>query len=265
MDLSVVIPTEQPASETEVVNYLQRCSFQDYEIVVRDDVPVTKARNEGYKRAQADKILFLDDDSMPRDGYLERASRTLENEFAVAGKTVHPRNDVFAGQLTSHYGFGDNPGYVDRFWGCNMGLRAEALDAVGGWDENMQWGHEEKELAERVLKRYPIYYDPEMVVDHAYADSLSDYWKKNYRLEKQTPYYLRKQDASDRDILSHLLKRAISPTSYLGRTPLLTLARTGKTIAGTLGGIVGYFSERPSEFESPYHVRSSTRPHNESR
>lgn len=249
MELSIVIPTIEPRSEIEAIPYLDRCDFQDYEVIVRDDVPVTRARNEGYKRARADKILFLDDDSMPRNGYLREASRTLDEEAAVAGKTVHPKDDLFAGQLTAHYSFGDEPRYVDRFWGCNMGLRRETLDAVGGWDENMGWGHEEKELAERVIEQYDIYYNPNMVVDHAYADSLFDYWRKQYRLEKETPYFLRKQGFTRTEILAISLKSLVSPRSYLGRSPSLVLARSGRTVAKTAGRVVGLFDDRLSSIQ----------------
>jgi GT2 family glycosyltransferase len=250
MDISVVVPTIRPRSEIEVVEYLERCEFDDYEVIIREDVPVTKARNEGYKRASADKILFLDDDSMPRNGYLEAASETLEDEAAVAGRTVHPRDDIFRGELTSHYSFGDTPKYVERFWGCNMGMRREALDAVGGWDENMGWGHEEKELAERVLAEYPIYYNPEMVVDHVYAESLRDYWRKGYQLEKGTPYYFRKQGLSREQILLKTVMSALNPLQYVRRSPSLTVAQSGVHLAGTVGRLAGLFDERLATIDS---------------
>ena len=246
MDLSIVIPTIKPRSEVEAIRHLDQCEFHDYEIIIRDDVPVTRARNEGYRQASAEKILFLDDDSRPRRGYLTEASKTLESEPAVAGKTIHPRDDLFAGQLTAHYNFGDEPKYVDRFWGCNMGIRTEVLDAVGGWDETMGWGHEEKELAERVRRAYSIYYNPEMVVDHVYAESLRDYWRKKYRLEQGTTYYLRKQGHSDGRIISRILLDLLTPTNYLGRSPSLVLARSGSTVAGAAGRAVGLFEDPPS-------------------
>lgn len=249
MDLSVVVPTVRPRSEIEVIPHLEACDFEDYEVILRDDVPVTRARNEGYRRANSEKILFLDDDSMPRNGYLTEASRTLETEAAVAGKTVHPRDDLFAGQLTSHYSFGDKPRYVNRFWGCNMGLRKEALDKVGGWDDAMGWGHEEKELAERVLEHYSIYYNPEMIVDHVYAEGLKDYWNKKYHLEKGTPYYLRKQGLSDREILFRTLKKFVKPTAYLRRSIPLTIAESGETIAVTMGRLVGLLEDREAAVE----------------
>lgn len=252
MDLSIVVPTVRPHAEIEVVRHLDRCEFEDYEVIIRDDVPVTKARNEGYTRARGDKILFLDDDSMPRNGYLDEASKTLEREAVVAGRTVHPRDDLFAGQLTSHYDFGDEPRYVTRFWGCNVGMRRGALDAVGGWDEDMGWGHEEKELAERLLTEAPIYYNPEMVVDHVYAESLVDYWEKRYRLEKGTPYYLRKQGLSREQILVQTIMDLISPRSYLGRSPALTAAKTGGTVAEAAGRIAGLSGGRvPTTDDTP--------------
>ena len=262
VELSVVVPTVRPRADIEVIDYLDRCSFEDYEVIVRDDVPVTRARNEGYRRASADKILFLDDDSMPRDGYLSEAAETLEAEAAVAGRTLHPRNDVFAGQLTAHYSFGDEPRYVDRFWGCNMGMRREALDAVGGWDEDMGWGHEEKELAERTLAEFPIYYNPEMVVDHVYAESLLDFWEKRFRLEKEAPYLLRKRGYSTGQILVGTGTDLLNPKRYLGRSLSLTLARTGAAVAGAAGRIAGLRDDRLDANEEPSGHAGATRDSN---
>jgi len=242
--LSVVIPTIQQRSEVLAIEYLDHCEFDDYEVILRDDVPVTKARNAGYQRANSDRILFLDDDSMPRNGYLREAAATLSEEDAVAGRTVHPRDDMFAGQLTSHYSFGDESKYVDRFWGCNMGLQRSTLDAVGGWDERMGWGHEEKDLATRVVQEHDIYYNPDMVVDHPYAESLLDFWHKQYRLEMETPYYLSKHGFSKRQILTQTVTEFLQPSKYLGRTASLSLARSGRTIAKTAGRLSGLRDDR---------------------
>lgn len=249
MDVSVVVPTVAPRSEVAVIQHLDRCEFEDYEVAVRDDVPVSKARNEGDRRATGDKVVFFDDDSMPRDGYLHEASQTLEDEAAVAGRTIHPRDDVFAGQLTTHCSFGDHPRYVDRFWGCNIGVRKDALEAVGGCDEAMGWGHEEKELAERLQWEVPIYYNPDMVVDHVYAESLRDYWRKKYQLEQGTPYYLRKQGLSRRQILFRTVSDVLSPLNYLGRPVPLTAARAGSTVSGALGRLTGLADARLEAIE----------------
>jgi len=258
MELSVVIPTLKSRSDVTALRYLKQCDFDEYEVILRDDFPVTKARNEGYHRANSEKILFLDDDSMPRDGYLEEAANTLENEDAVAGRTVHPRNDIFAGQLTSHYEHGDQPGYVDAFWGCNMGIRREVLEDVGGWDENMGWGHEEKELARRVRESHEIYYNPDMVVDHVYAESLVDYWTKLYKLETQTPYFWQKQGISPAEIFERTVTDAINPLNYLGRTPSLAVARTGNRFVRAAGRLTGLFDQLTTASPGAPNGNSST-------
>jgi hypothetical protein len=243
-EISVVIASLRSRDELEATESLSRCEFEDYELLVRDEAPVTKARNEGIKRASADKIVFLDDDSRVREEYLSRAADTLEKEMAYAGRTVHPRDDIFAEQFTGHYSAGDEPQYVDRFWGNNMGVRREVFETVGGWDENIGWGHEEKELASRVTEEFDIYYDPGLVVDHPYVDSLTDFWRKHYRLELQAAYCWDKEGLSDDQKLKRIVARATNPRGYLGRTPAITVARAGRTIMQTAGRIVGLVSFR---------------------
>ncbi|MFC6825598.1 glycosyltransferase family 2 protein [Halopelagius fulvigenes] len=247
VDVSVIIPTLKPPEEIEAVEYLKRGTFDDYEVVVSDAYPVTRARNEGIEHAKADKLVFLDDDSRPRENYLERASETLEDQYAVAGRIFHPRDDIFARYFTAHYGHGDEPKTVDRFWGCNMAMRREVIEAVGGWDEQMGWGHEEKELADRVQEEYDIYYDPEMVVDHPYAEGILDYWRKRYQLAKQTPYYWQTQGLSQSAQVKETLKSLVHPLNYLGRTPTAALTRTGGTLAQGVGRVQGLLGNRMQE------------------
>lgn len=234
-----MVATLGSREEIEVTASLERCSFEDYELILRDEEPVTRARNEGVRRASADKIVFLDDDSRVRPGYLSRAAETLDEEMAYAGRTVHPRDDVFAEQFTGHYSFGERPRYVDHFWGNNMGVRREVFETVGGWDENIGWGHEEKELAGRVTEEFDIYYDPELVVYHPYADSLVDFWTKQYRLDLQASYYWDKQGVSTAGQLRRTVGDLLDPIGYVGRTPKVAAARTGRTLAKFAGRLVG--------------------------
>jgi GT2 family glycosyltransferase len=247
MDISVVIPTLKPREEVEAVEHLEQEDFDDYEVLIQNEYPVTKARNEGAKAAQAEKIVFIDDDSRPREGYLRRVSEALETEDALSGRTVHPRNDIFEGELTSHYDFGDEPRYINRFWGCNMAIRKEVLADVGWWDEQMGWGHEEKELADRVIERYRIYYEPEAVVDHPYANSISDYWLKQYKLEKQTPYYWDRRGMPVQQQWLAVVKSILNPLHYVRRTPKLTLVKAGGTLARGAGRIMGLAAKRRSQ------------------
>jgi GT2 family glycosyltransferase len=237
-ELSIIIATMRPRDRIVCLDHLSRQDFDDYEVIVRDDERVTVARNEGIKRANAEKLVFLDDDSRPAEGYLEHISNLLDDEAAVAGKIVHPRNDVIK-RFTGHYAPAESAKYVTRFWGCNMGVRREVFDTVGMWDENITWGHEEKELAERVLQEYPIFYDPALLVYHSYADSVLDYWNKKYRLERQTPYLWDKAEMSREEQWIAILRSALDPTNYIGYTATHTAAQAGGTLAKTAGRIRG--------------------------
>lgn len=244
MELSVIVPTLKPQDELEVTRSLEACEFDEYELLVQDEAPVTRARNAGIDRAQADKIVFLDDDSEVQPGYLERASATLEDEMAYAGRIIHPRDDIFSRHFTGHYSFGDEPCYVDRFWGCNMGVRKAVFDIVGSWDEGIGWGHEEKELATRLSREFDIYYDPELVVYHPYADSLTDFWKKHYKLGLKTPHYWDKRDLSTVEKGKRFVSTVVDPLNYLGSTPKVAVARSGRTIMKSTGRLVGVLRSR---------------------
>jgi GT2 family glycosyltransferase len=239
VEVSVVVPTLKERDRIECIPCLERSDFTDYEVIVRDDSSATKARNEGIKRANSNKIVFLDDDSRPREGYLAEASRVLDREAAVAGRIVHPSDDVFSAQYTSHYSYGDEPKYINRFWGPNMAVRREVFDEVGTFDENIFWGHEEKELADRVCTEYRIYYDPNLVVEHDYAESILDFWVKQYRLELETPYYWDTRRIPTSEQWKMIVFSLLSPHKYVRRTISYTIVQTGNNIAQTIGRLRG--------------------------
>lgn len=239
VSVSVIIATLKPRDEIEAIQCLESQSFDDYEVLVCDESPVTAARNAGIRQASGDKLVFLDDDSRPQQGYLQRASDVLEDEAAYAGRTIHPFNDVFARHFTNHYDWGDEPRYVNYFWGCNMGIHRRVVETVGGWDEEMGWGHEEKELARRVRSEFDIRYDPRLVVEHPYASSIPDYWKKQYKLESKSPYYWSKCSISRTEQIKGILCEAIDPLNYIRRTPLASVTAAGSTLAKTAGRIKG--------------------------
>ena len=243
-ELSIIIATLESPEDVEALGVLESQDYEDYEVLLQDEAPVTAARNEGIRRATSEKLIFLDDDSRPAPGYLATAAEVLETEAAYAGRTIHPYDDMFARHFTAHYDWGPEPRYVDRFWGCNMGVRREVFDAVGGWDEAMGWGHEEKELADRVRTRYKIRYHPDLVVRHPYSTSIREYWRKQYKLERNASYYWTKQNRSHSDQIVTILAEALDPTNYVRRSPLATLTQVGAMFAKTAGRIQGLLEVR---------------------
>ena len=181
VELSIIIPTIEEDDELVVLPYLQRCDYDDYEVIIRRDPGAAKARNEGIKRAKADKLVFLDDDSMPHDGYLKAVSEALDEHGAVVGRVLQPPDSPFKDKEIPWYDQGDEVKPTTLVPGCNMAMKREVLEHVGGFNEIFDHGHEETELAERITKDYDIYYHPEMVVSHYFAASVFEYWQKSYR------------------------------------------------------------------------------------
>lgn len=182
VELSVVIPTMiERDRDVPAIQCLEACQYHDYEVIIRRDDGASQARNEGIRRASADKIVFLDDDSMPRDGYLLEASRALSDHPAVSGRVVQPEDAPFKDKEIPWYDQGDVPKRTELLAGCNMAMRRELLDEIGYFNEKLPYGHEETELAARICREHYIHYNPEMVVVHYFAESIFEYWQKSYR------------------------------------------------------------------------------------
>lgn len=237
--VSVVIPTRRSEAAIECLSQLHASPIDNVEVVVRHDDGIARARNEGIRRARADKIVFLDDDAVPRDGYLQHAVATLEDHPVVAGR-VHDAGDERIGQFATHYDQGAHPGSARTIVGCNMAFRREVFESVGYFDEAIAWGHDESELKHRIRESFDIYYEPKMAVDHPYAASMFDYWRKMYRLGRADPYYWKQQGKA---VTTELLLRLASPFGIYHGLESATIIKAGGRLAKKLGMLRGYVSQ----------------------
>ncbi len=138
------------AVETIVVD---NASQNDVGDIVRDHPGVRLlrlARNAGscakafgVDVARAPVVLFLDDDSCPRSGSIERmlARFDADPRLGAAGFTVHLPDGHQECSALPHV-----------FVGCGVGLRTAALRAVGGLDRSFFMQAEEYDLSFRLLQ-----------------------------------------------------------------------------------------------------------------
>lgn len=239
-ELSIIIPTLiQNKEDTPAVNELRKSEYEDYEILIQRTNNVSESRNKAVKRAKADKLIFLDDDSIIHEGYLSAASKSLENYDVIVGKTVHPGpENLIKRKANEVYFSGNELKEVEKLQGCNMGMSKELFEKIGGFDEGLPYGHEESELAYRLRKKgYKIYYIPEMVVDHWYAEDILDLYSKMVRHGKSDISYWKKKDERVRDNL-----RAIFPYSR-DKTILGTLILSIGVLIKDIGRIKGYLDQ----------------------
>jgi GT2 family glycosyltransferase len=234
--VSVIVCSLAPRERIDCLRILDAQPFDDYEVILRDDPGLSAARNARIEAASADRLVFLDDDSIPHADYLPAMIDSLDDNPIVAGRIVHPGNGVIS-RFTGSYDQGDSRHFVRAvpasfrrgstgLTGCNMGFRREVFEDVGGFDERFAWGHEETDLARRALEAgYRVLYDPDATVTHWYATSIRDYWRKMAHFGPADLQYDRKWNTP----LAERVIETILPVR-LGPTP-------GTAVVATVGNV----------------------------
>lgn len=192
-ELSVIVVTLAPHDEIECLDALEESSFDDYEVVISREEGISTARNDGIQRATADKLVFLDDDAHPEPGYLSLAADLLDKHPIVAGRVVHPEDDIFSNIAGNRaYDQGSEPRQTNRVVGCNMLFRREVFETVGYFDENINFGHDETLFVSRAQQEFPVFYHPDLVVEHQFEDSVISWWKKQLSYGRADVYLSRR-------------------------------------------------------------------------
>jgi GT2 family glycosyltransferase len=149
------------------------------------------ARNTGVAAASGTVVAFLDDDARPDLDWVERLLSAYDDAsvMAVGGvarpvwpdaRPAHlpPELDWLLG--CTYLGQPTVRSDVRNLWGCNMSVRADVFDRIGGFDEEIgrigliPLGNEETELCIRIGQRIPggrVVYEPSAVVHHRVTEA----------------------------------------------------------------------------------------------
>jgi GT2 family glycosyltransferase len=100
------------------------------------------AKNIAIPHSQGEFIVFLDDDSYPQPGSIERMIGHFQE---------HPRLGAASFTITLPDGSRECSAYPNVFIGCGVGLRRAAIDEVGGLPEDFFMQAEEYDLSLRLL------------------------------------------------------------------------------------------------------------------
>lgn len=124
---------------------------------------IAAARNLGVVAAQADVLFFTDADCVPHRSWLAQGLAALAEPgpAGVEGVTYYEAVTPVSLRDSSTHQF--RPG---EYMTCNVAYRRQALAAAGGFDPRFCHGHEDRELAFRVMRTAPIAFCQEMVVAH---------------------------------------------------------------------------------------------------
>jgi glycosyltransferase involved in cell wall biosynthesis len=201
---SIVVPTRDRAEylRVSIASLLAQQADAPFEVIVvddgsTDDTPAVAeragaklirmtargpnaARNAGVRAAEAELVLFVDDDIDAPPGWLAAY---------LDGARQHPDADAFGGPIRARFegraprSCGREPapittldlGAEDReaefVWSANMAVRRRAFERVGVFDEDLpQFGEEEEWLMRLHAGGGRVVYVAEAGLDHRRAD-----------------------------------------------------------------------------------------------
>ena len=180
--VSVVVPT-LPGRDALLRDCLGSLHAQTYpqnrhEVVVITDSAregAGAARNRGLAQTRGELICFLDDDAIAPPGWLAAMVGGAERhpDAGLVGGAVRPRFDAPPPRTCAEHDLsgavldeGPRDAGTDEVWGCNMAVRRELFDRLGGFDESMQLA-EDWDLGRRAIEAGSrIVYLPDAWIEH---------------------------------------------------------------------------------------------------
>lgn len=215
MFFSIITPVTRPELVKETAKALAAQSFKDFEVFYVSDIKVNQEntetiiendlnpalrRNIASLRANGEYLVFLDDDAVPHEKWLERAFQIIQenkNIDALGGPDLLRSTAEFPERLTnvllSHkvMGSGVKAHQEDPQEGivkdpsslalCNLFIKKEVFIKLGGLNEGIGYGGEDTELMHRVLKNHTAFFSPDLYVFHKKRDFGLPYFKQRFK------------------------------------------------------------------------------------
>jgi len=156
-------------------------------VVSQENRGPAAARNRGWRDAGAPIVLFTDSDCVPRADWVRQLAGGLDEDHAVACGSYGIANPgkllaetVHAEILWRHSRLPEDVEFAGSY---NLGVRREALEAVGGFDESYPVpSGEDNDLSYRLRDAgYRIRFVRDAVVAHHHPVSLRRYLREQAR------------------------------------------------------------------------------------
>lgn len=178
------------------------------------------ARNTGIKCGKGEIVAFTDSDCVVPSNWITKIAENFKDpQVNCVGGSAKALDNDFISQYADNSIVRLMPFFTKReelkkikpFFrhpaGCNMAFRRKVAEEVGYFDENIQYGFDEVEFADRVCKAgYKMVLDPNVLVWHKHRSTLKEFLKQNFQYGKGSSVVLKQKK----------LKDAVSKWSFLG-------------------------------------------------
>ncbi len=238
------------------------------ELLSQEGEGLNGGRNAGIRNSRGEIVAFTDADCVvpkdwinkivenfrdPQVGCVGGNSKGWHNNFLsqYADDSIFPTQRIFKKRqkLDMIKLFSRCPA------GSNMAFRREALEKVGGFDEDIRYGFDEDELVERVCRvGYKMVLDPEVFVWHEHRSTLRALLKQNINFGRGGGILLKKKKARDTlstwCLLSLIIFLAwlaivgsVTFLTFTTKVNILPLLLLGITIMPLLGTVALYMNK----------------------
>lgn len=261
---SILIVTYKTKKETviSVINKLKKSSSHSFEILLidnneksdlakiadeeeltyiklRKNYGLTTGRNVGIMNARGDILIFLDDDAIPAEGFIDEHIRAHQDYqiCALRGKCVPLTNSTF-NYLAPHYDLGNEVVTSAINLEGNSSFSREILISIGGFNPFLKGsgGHEGLEISNRIFEktknRNSIIYYPRAVIHHDYSKSLVHFLNKQIRHQNHLRF-IAQNDPAFIDFFTSYESKAKIETRNLGlvaRIKLLFIRNISRSV-----------------------------------
>jgi GT2 family glycosyltransferase len=185
------------------LNLLQKLSYDNYEVLIVDNMStdgsvdiiksqfsnfgliemgynsgVSRGRNAGFRKANGEYIIYLDDDSYAPSDICEKTIHYF-NENKNIGSLSFLIKDKLTGRILNDF----SNKIIGHYWGGGHALKKSVLDKINYLDEDFFFGGEEIDSSLRMMKiGYYVRNTPEIIIIHDSQQGVLSTNKKKMRI-----------------------------------------------------------------------------------
>jgi GT2 family glycosyltransferase len=197
-DYEVIVVSDGSTDDSAVI----AASYEGVRVIETEQRGLAAARNTGMDAATGEIIAYIDDDAVPDPGWLAQLASTFKAAglAAAGGPNVLPPESSWIAECVANAPGGPTHVLVsdreaEHIPGCNMAIRKDALERIGGFDPQFRAAGDDVDVCWRLLDSgEKIGFSPGAVVLHhrrrsvrAYLRQQRGYGKAEALLERKHP------------------------------------------------------------------------------